>query len=225
MKDDLEFMNFSQINLDHYNMRWIIAGFSILPVTLAVALSGNIEISVNDVTAPNIVNVHLFYRESDFGKHLFTYGSCDIASPVDSLHRVATIPSGPSSGHDSRLVWVVPDSVSPGGCIAAWDMEGARIGQSEPLSLDSILQDSFTKRDRIPMTNESGIDAEGPWFNGVTLLKSKDFGAVDAKKIKEKCNRSKSSQNSIANSFTLAIGILGAGISGLMTHVSFLYLR
>ncbi|CAI7644990.1 unnamed protein product [Penicillium pancosmium] len=182
-------------------MRWILAGFSILPVTLAVALSGNIEIFVNDVTAPDIVNVHLVYREWDFGKHLFTYGSCDTVSPVDSLHRVASISSGPSSGHDSRLVWVVPDSVSSGGCIAAWDMEGARIGQSEPLSLDSILQDSFTKRDRIPMTNESGIDAEGPWFNGVTLLKSKDFGAVDAKKIKEK-----------------SIGILGAGISGLMTH-------
>ncbi|KAJ5388544.1 hypothetical protein N7509_011085 [Penicillium cosmopolitanum] len=182
-------------------MLWILAGFSILPVTLAAALSGNIEISVNDVTAPNIVNVHLIYHEPDFKKHSFTYGSCDIASPVNSLHRVATIPSGPSSGHDSRLVWVVPDNVSPGGCIAAWDMEGARIGQSEPLSLDSILQDSFTKRDRIPMTNESGIDAEGPWFNGVTLLKSKDFGAVDAKKIKEK-----------------SIGILGAGISGLMTH-------
>ncbi|KAJ5983216.1 hypothetical protein N7481_005315 [Penicillium waksmanii] len=182
-------------------MRWILAGSSILPVTLAAALSRNIGISVNDVTAPNIVNVHLVYRESDFGKHLFTYGSCDSASPVDSLHRVATIPSGPSSGHDSRLVWAVPNDVSSGGCIAAWDMEGARIGQSEPLSLDSILQDSFTKRDRIPMTNESGIDAEGPWFNGVTLLKSKDFGAVDAKKIKEK-----------------SIGILGAGISGLMTH-------
>ncbi|KAJ5756504.1 hypothetical protein N7533_006047 [Penicillium manginii] len=201
-------------------MRWILAGLSILPVTLAAALSRNIEISVNDVTAPNIVNVHLFYPESDLGKHIFTYGSCDIVSPVGSIHHVATVPSGPSSGHDSRLVWVVPDDASSGGCIAAWDMESNRIGQGEPLSLDGILHDSFTKRDRIPMTNESGIDSEGPWFNGVTLLKSKDFGAVDAKKIKEKCIQSRSSRNTLAmtHSFILAIGILGAGISGLMTH-------
>jgi hypothetical protein len=204
-------------------MRWILAGLSILPVTLAAALSRNIEISVNDVTAPNIVNVHLFYPESDLGKHIFTYGSCDIVSPVDSIHHVATVPSGPSSGHDSRLVWVVPDDASSGGCIAAWDMESNRIGQGEPLSLDGILHDSFTKRDRIPMTNESGIDSEGPWFNGVTLLKSKDFGAVDAKKIKEKCIQSRSSRNTLAmtHGFILAIGILGAGISGLMTHVGF----
>lgn len=39
------------------------------------------------------------------------------------------------------------------------------------------------------------------WFNGVTLLKSKNFGAVDAKKIKETCDISLATQNSMTSSF------------------------
>lgn len=34
------------------------------------------------------------------------------------------------------------------------------------------------------MTNASGIDAEGPWFDGVELLKNKEIGAVSVKEAK-----------------------------------------
>jgi hypothetical protein len=38
------------------------------------------------------------------------------------------------------------------------------------------------------MSNESGIDAEGPWFKGVELLQNKELGVVDVKKAKSKCS-------------------------------------
>lgn len=167
-------------------MRLIFSVVSFIPVALAVS-SRNIEISVKDVTASNIINVHLQYSESVFGNHTFTYGNCDTVGLSDWGHYIATVSNSGSPGDDKRLVWVVPDNVSPGGCISAWDPEGALLGQSEPLSLDSILNAGLAKRDRVSMTNESGIDAEGPWFNGVTLLKNKEIGAVDVKKTKEKC--------------------------------------
>lgn len=52
------------------------------------------------------------------------------------------------------------------------------------------------------MTNATGIDAWGPWFDGVELLRNKEIGAVDVAKAKSK-----------------DIAIIGAGMSGLMTYL------
>lgn len=52
------------------------------------------------------------------------------------------------------------------------------------------------------MTNASGIDASGPWFDGVALLKDKEPSPVNVKQAKSK-----------------HIGIVGAGMSGLMTFL------
>jgi len=50
------------------------------------------------------------------------------------------------------------------------------------------------------MGNETGIDTSGPWFDGVELLRSLNLTEVDVKKAKRK-----------------RIGIVGGGMSGLMT--------
>ncbi|KAK4183994.1 L-amino-acid oxidase [Podospora australis] len=52
------------------------------------------------------------------------------------------------------------------------------------------------------MTNATGIDTLGPWFEGVHLLKDKQPGAVDVQAAKSK-----------------EIAIVGAGMSGLMSYL------
>jgi hypothetical protein len=137
---------------------------------------------VKDVTVPNIVNVHV--KNANTANHdlVFTYGRCAPVS-FDEVHdMIAKVSGGSISGDD------IPDDVSTGGCITAWEQEQKQIiGQSAPLSLDSIIHAALAKCDVIPMTNDSGIDAEGPWLNGVSLFKNKEIGAVDVKKAKSKC--------------------------------------
>lgn len=52
------------------------------------------------------------------------------------------------------------------------------------------------------MTNASGIDAHGPWFDGVALLEQKEPSAVDVAAAKSK-----------------EVAIVGAGMGGLMTYL------
>ena len=52
------------------------------------------------------------------------------------------------------------------------------------------------------MTEEMGIDALGPWFDGVELLQSKNLGIVDVEAAKAK-----------------EVAIVGAGAAGLMTYL------
>ena len=52
------------------------------------------------------------------------------------------------------------------------------------------------------MTEENGIDPLGPWFEGVNILADKQPGPIDVEEAKSK-----------------AIGIVGAGMSGLMSFL------
>lgn len=52
------------------------------------------------------------------------------------------------------------------------------------------------------MDNSTGVDALGPWFDGVALLKNREPGAVDVKAAKAK-----------------EVAIVGAGMSGLMSYL------
>lgn len=145
----------------------------------------------------------------------FTYGSCSGESPDDSHHIINR--HAPSDTTD-RLVWIIPEDTLSGGCLSAWSSQGTLLGRSEPQRLASqrsrkrgteeIHKRSLRKKrdtdsNAIPMTNASGIDAWGPWFDGVELLKSKNLSAVDVSAAKAK-----------------KVGIVGAGMSGLMTFLS-----
>ena len=80
------------------------------------------------------------------------------------------------------------------------------MGRSEPLVVEEDIQKLRKRREGglrkrgIAMGNESGIDTSGPWFDGVMLLRSLNLTGVDVKKAKGK-----------------RIGIVGGGMSGLMT--------
>ncbi|KAJ5536161.1 hypothetical protein N7513_009347 [Penicillium frequentans] len=179
---------------------WVWLATAFVCMVLGASSPQDIEISVKDTTTSNIANIHLKYPKTNFGEHVFTYGDCD-AGDFKDQHTIANVPSGTYSGDDIRLVWVVPDTVHYHGCVSAWE-QNRLIGRSEPLNLSKTLHAKIARRDHVPMTNDSGIDAEGPWFNGVALLQNKEIGVLDVKKAKSK-----------------SIGILGAGISGLMTYL------
>lgn len=167
-------------------MHWTVLAAGFLHVASGASVPQSLEIYVEDATAPNIVNVHVKNANAVNQDLVFTYGKCDPISFDGVQDKIAKVSGGGIAGDDTRLVWVVPGDVSTGGCITAWAQRQI-VGQSAPLSLDSIIHASLAKRDVIPMTNDSGIDAEGPWFNGVSLLKNREIGAVDVKKAKSKC--------------------------------------
>ena len=65
------------------------------------------------------------------------------------------------------------------------------MGRSQPLAIAKNTRQWKRRRDlspgtSIPMSNASGIDAEGPWFDGVELLKEKEVGAVNVQDAKAK---------------------------------------
>lgn len=145
----------------------------------------------------------------------FTYGSCSDRRQADSHHLISR---HAPSGTTDRLVWLIPEDAYSGGCVSAWSGEGVLLGRSKPQQIASqrsrkrgfeeIHKRSLVrKRDAdsnaIPMTNATGIDAWGPWFDGVELLQSKNLSAVDVSAAKSK-----------------KIGIVGAGMSGLMTFLA-----
>lgn len=156
-------------------------------VTLALgAPPPEIGITVKDTSASNIVNIHVDVPETTPGRHVFTYGRCDNSVRTEYHSTIANISQMPT-GDDIRLVWVVPETARSGGCISGWGPHNELLGRSKSVNLKNLIQSSINKRDRVPMTNGSGIDSDGPWFNGVNRLQNEEISAVDVKKAKSKC--------------------------------------
>lgn len=160
---------------------------SLISFSLGDPSNHTIGISIKDATDSEAVNVYLTYPIIALKDHVFTYSDCNVLNFTDTHHIIAHIPGGDFGGDHIRLAWVVPEDVSNHGCISAWEQNSVLIGRSQPLALGETLKTTLLRRDRIMMTNDSGIDAEGPWFNGVDTLKSKEIGAVDVKAAKSKC--------------------------------------
>ncbi|KAL3461640.1 hypothetical protein BJX64DRAFT_289053 [Aspergillus heterothallicus] len=158
-----------------------------------------------DFADSNVANVYLDYPAAvaaNIGAHVFNYGDCGSSRSGDAYDTLAQVSADAAPGIHSRLVWVILEDTPSGGCISAWGGAGDfLLGRSAAINLEQVHKNTLGKRDRIAMNNESGIDAEGPWFNGVALLRNKEIGLVDVEKAKKK-----------------SIGIIGGGISGLMTH-------
>ncbi|KFY87603.1 hypothetical protein V498_07096 [Pseudogymnoascus sp. VKM F-4517 (FW-2822)] len=91
-----------------------------------------------------------------------------------------------------KFVWLVPEEVPDSGCLYAY-AGSVLIGRSEPITVQK-------KSSRRSVVLGDIADAEGPWFDGVQYLKSKGPGKVFVAQAKAK-----------------SIGILGGGMSGLMS--------
>lgn len=144
-----------------------------------------------------LANVHVTFNDHVDGDLTYTYGPCASESQADAHHTVGRS-TGPASA--SRLVWRVPADVRSGDCLAAWDGRGALVGRSRPQQF-RVRKRDLRKRG-ITMSQETGFDTWGPWFDGVALLEGKHLSAVDA-----------------ATAKTREVGIVGAGMAGLMTYL------
>ncbi|KAI5306003.1 anthranilate synthase component 1 [Ascosphaera pollenicola] len=170
---------------------------------LALASSGaqaapspaSIHLETKSDIDSQIANVHVTYLRPVEEEHIVTYGSCKSFDPREAHHEVIRT----SQGSD-RMVWVIPEDAVSGGCLSAWSSSSKLLGRSAPVQMKKRR---MRKRDSIPMTNSSGIDAEGPWFDGVATLKNHNISSVDAKHAKDK-----------------KIAIIGAGMAGLMTYLN-----
>ncbi|KAF8428806.1 flavin-containing amine oxidoreductase-domain containing protein [Tirmania nivea] len=159
-------------------------------------------------------NIHLYphskstFPDSSIVSLKVTYGPCDSATSQGHDHHItfASYDSNTRAGA-RRLIWLIPEATSTGGCISAWDTSsGLLAGRSQPLAMEEDKRKLRAQREGelrkrgIAMGNETGIDTSGPWFDGVMLLRSLNLTEVDVEKAKAK-----------------RIGIVGAGMSGLMT--------
>lgn len=157
---------------------------AILPVRLEV------KVALDSQSA----NVHLSPAQSSAYPYWVTYGSCHPShSKREAHHTVSKV-----LHHDiERLVWVLPEDIDSSGCLSAWSLRDELIGRSERLTINKYSKQWLKKRQldqgtrlsrraSIPMTNASGIDAEGPWFDGVEVLKENEISAVNVKEAKAK---------------------------------------
>lgn len=183
-----------------------------------------ISLDTKSALAPGLANIHIAFNAAVDEILSFTYGSCSSVSKRDIDEDYVLIASGHGSemrsSGDHRLVWIVPEDVTSGGCLSAWIEEsGILVGRSEAKTLalskkqkrasaqemrkrDASLQKRQSGNESIVMSIDAGFDTLGPWFDGVELLTGKDVSSVDVQAAKDK-----------------EITIVGAGMSGLMTFL------
>lgn len=171
----------------------------------ALAVSLPVNLHVKRVIDSGLANIHVSYDEPIQSEVVVTYGPCKAKGPAEAHHLVGR---AEHCNHD-RLLWKVPDTAPTGQCLSAWNSKNSLIGRSAPILLAPNVKTTrrrLRKRQAdfsVAMDNSSGIDAEGPWFDGVALLKNKQISAVNARAAKSK-----------------EIAIVGGGMAGLMTWLA-----
>lgn len=196
-----------------------------------------IGLEVRTAIDTGLSNIHLIRRAPVSDGVVYTYGSCSAFSSQDSHHFVSS--TSPGGVIPDRLLWKVPEDAPPGGCISAWGLnDGSLYGRSLPLDVQAGLKKrNLAKREINPikMDNSSGIDTRGPWFDGVKLLQDKEVPPIVIEELKKKSESpcmnigyENEALVPLLNNMLIwrfaEIGILGAGMSGLMTGVSWAFL-
>jgi hypothetical protein len=98
-----------------------------------------------------------------------------------------------------RFVWLTPSSIPSHGCLHAFSDLGI-IGSSSPITVheERLKKRSTTESDVATLSSLN--DPYGAWFDGVSYLQSKN-----------------NSDSFVAGKKSQKIGIIGAGMSGLMS--------
>lgn len=155
-----------------------------------------VKLEVNIALNSRSANVHVHVSEAQHSVYPFTiiYGECHyLNSQYDAHHMVSKV----QGQGTHRLVWVLPEDIDTSGCLSAWSLRDELVGMSEPLTINKFSRQwirkrqldrrtRLSKRASIPMSNASGIDAEGPWFDGVEVLKGKEVSEVNVIEAKAK---------------------------------------
>ncbi|KAL8957799.1 MAG: hypothetical protein Q9193_005021 [Seirophora villosa] len=172
-----------------------VLAFAILaPITLTTASDLPIKLEVRAALNSRSANIHLSQPHASVYPFTVTYGAChDSVKQHEQHHTVSEVIERSAD----RLIWLLPGDISDRGCLSAWSSTSELVGRSRPLEVSKNSRQwtrkrhldagtRLSKRASIPMTNESGIDASGPWFDGVAVLEDKQIGAVDATEAKAK---------------------------------------
>jgi hypothetical protein len=207
------FNNLTSGNIINTIMRLFSINFSIwgaiMNLIFLVRGSPPVEFDGPDlVEAGGIHNIHLTYLVPINGTLSLHYGPCNIKYHVHAHHRIGITFVGNhplASQHAEwegqlprRFVWIVSSDLVDQGCLHAFS-GNTIVGTSSPIA---VVKRTVRKRARTVLGDIS--DAEGPWFDGVEYLKEKEPEMLF-----------------VAQSKAKTVGIIGAGMSGLMTSVSF----
>ncbi|KAJ5808717.1 hypothetical protein N7474_009986 [Penicillium riverlandense] len=178
----------------------------------AIALpSAKISLSIpGTVEIDGLSNIYVDYHSPVDGHFAIHYGSCDMSSSHPSLayHEVGSTYIGNhhlarrhldwEDQRPSRFVWITPNDIQGEGCLHAYS-DNEWIGSSSPIN---VVSKKAKRAHDISIDLADISDVEGPWFDGVAYLKAKEPSKKFVAKAKEK-----------------EIGILGGGMSGLMTSL------
>jgi hypothetical protein len=117
------------------------------------------------VTKDSLHNIHIEYEKEDFtGELQVAYGGCDLSEISQSHHLIGrtdiVLDSKPK-----RFVWIVPEDAQSLHCLHAFSGP-KHVGRSTPL----IVETKLRKRQSIADV----ADINGPWFEGIVYMKSKN---------------------------------------------------
>ncbi|KAM0716519.1 hypothetical protein Q7P37_007964 [Cladosporium fusiforme] len=147
-------------------------------------------------------NVHVTYAAPLDGKLSLHYGSCEASSSSDCHHTLGETHIGDHNlvkrhalhppQRPSRFVWLPPNDSPSDGCLHAFSGD-TLVGRSAPVTMGRRKERRWTAAADI-------MDSQGPWFDGVAYLQDKQ-----------------PDETFVATAKSKTIGILGGGMSGLMT--------
>lgn len=159
----------------------------------------------NVVEAGGVHNIHVDYHNVHDGELSIVYGDCGARSPSEAHHVVGKTHIGAhhlakrhadwEDQRPTRFVWLAPEDMKTGGCLHAFTRD-VLLGRSGVVSVAQRKMKRWTAAADV-------MDAMGPWFDGVEHLQEQEPDEVFVASAKSK-----------------TVGILGGGMSGLMTAVS-----
>lgn len=174
-----------------------LASASIIPRSQTIAFEDGLV-----VEAGGMHNVHITFNAPLDGELSIHYGSCEAASAEDlhhtlgrthiGNHHLARRHAAHPSQRPTKFVWLPGPDAPTLGCLHAFSGP-TLVGRSSPVTINRRKERRWTAAADI-------MDAEGPWFDGVAYLREKEPDDVFVAAAKSK-----------------TIGIIGGGMSGLMT--------
>lgn len=135
---------------------------------------------IPSVTSDSLHNIHIEYGSKPFTGNLqMIYGDCHLQHQRELHHFIGQTEINLGS-KPRRFVWIVPEDAKSGGCLHAFS-NGKLMGRSAPINV------------RVQMRKRQSIadvaDIDGPWFDGVAYMKSRNNSESFVAAAKNKSER------------------------------------
>jgi monoamine oxidase len=161
--------------------------------------------SLGSLSPETVHNVHVQYTGDVDGELTLAYGSCESIIISDAMQRIGSTHIGAhplaarhidhENQRPTKFVWLTP-TVMSGGCLHAF-LNNELVGRSDELQVTKRIARRSEKKSFADVAGDDSL-----WFNGVAYLQQKQPEDTFVAATKNKC-----------------FGILGGGISGLMSSL------